>query len=243
MLRKLSILAILIAFLSSGAYANFGIKPDNGSIFDQTYQLNEKKKRLRNFKMSLTGTYFEANNNKVSLGGISVELFMGRHMSLNYNLNFGIAGNYKNHFYYHGPMGGSVGSLFLASAALTNIIDDELDAAFSAAFNTDFNLSKNVTSGLALAGLLMVIIPEGINYNIDIGKVVSLSPYINPLGLDYCADGEAFRKKINLTWEYGAKLNFYFKNRRFLTPKVGVKNYYSYGYKGLSFGLAYGFYF
>jgi hypothetical protein len=243
MIKRIFILLLISCTLGSVSTAQLGLKQNKSTFFDDKPVTNTKKKRKRNFKLALTGTYFEANNTPVSLGGLSMELFIGRYMSLNYNLNFGIANTYKNHFYYHGTMGGSVGSLFLASAAITNVIDDELDEAFSTAFNTDFNLGKNVTSSLALAGLLMIIIPEGFNVNFDIGKSISLSPYYNPLGLDYCPDKEAFRNQLNLTWEYGAKLNFYFKNRRYLTPKVGIKNFYAYGYKGLQFSLAYGFYF
>jgi len=43
-------------------------------------------------------------------------------------------------------------------------------------------------------------------------------------------------------WEFGSKLNFYFTNKRFLSPKVGIKNFYSSGRKGLELGLMYGFY-
>ena len=202
----------------------------------------KKNSRLRNFKMSMTGGYFEANDYSVGMGGFSLEFFVGKHMSLNYNFNLGITTNTKNHFYYHGPLGASTGTVFLIGAALNNAIDDGLDEAFSKAFGTDFNMSKKITKGLGVTGVILLLIPEGINYNIDIGKHLSISPYFNPLGFDYCTNNDPFGHNLNLTWEYGSKVNFYFTNKRFLSPKVGIKNFYSSGRKGIELGLMYGFY-
>ncbi|MCF8297240.1 MAG: hypothetical protein K9J13_06830 [Saprospiraceae bacterium] len=203
---------------------------------------HKNNNRLRNFKMSMTGGYFQVNDYSVGMGGVSMEFFVGRHMSLNYNFNLGVTANSGSHFYYHGPIGASTGSVLLIGAALNNAIDDGVDDAFSKAFGTDFNVSKNITGGLALTGIILLVIPEGFNYNIDIGKNISISPYINPLGFDFCASNIPFGHRLNLTWEYGSKVNFYFNNKRFLSPKVGIKNFYANGRKGLELGLMYGFY-
>jgi hypothetical protein len=241
---KRTILLFLIVFAAGSltVQAQTSLKPQG--LHQPDDSVTVKKKRLRNFKASLQGTYFEANNTPVGHGGLGFELFMGKYMSLNYSFEFGIASTErKNYFYYHGAAGGTVSSLFLLGAAFSSAIDDDLDEAFSQMLNTDFNLSSNVTSGLALAGIILLIIPEGINFNLNLGKALSVSPYINPLGLDYCGATESFGKKLNLTWGYGAKVNLYFKNKRFISPRVGIKNYYANSNKGLEFGLAYGFYF
>jgi hypothetical protein len=231
---------MVISLSTFASYSHLGTS--YMSDYENTNDVN-RKQRLRNFKASLTGGYFEANDYSFGMGGVSFELFVGRNMSLNYNFNLGITTNQNNYFYYHGPIGASAGTLFLTAALLNNAIDNSLDDALTVATGRSFNLSSKLTKGLGITGVILILIPEGINFNFDIGKHIAISPYINPAGIDFCANNDPLGQQLNLSWEYGGKLNLYFNNRRFLTPKVGIKNFYGSATKGISLGLMYGYYF
>lgn len=211
---------------------------------DFTSSVNtSKKKRLRNFKISLSAGYLDIKDYQFGMGGIGLEFFVGKHMSLNYNFSLGTSINSNNHFNFHGAAGASTGSLFITAALLNNAIDESLDNALSSATGKDVDMSKGLTRGLGITGVILILIPEGLSYHIDMGKHLSISPYVNPLGLDYMGSDKIIGQKLALSYEVGSAVNFYFKNKRYLSPKIGLRGFYGTPNNGYLIGLNYGFYF
>ena len=241
MIKHLLIGLMLVVFSTETIASNFFSLSDNARTM-RTVE-NMKGKRYRNFKISLTGGYFTTGDYNFGTGGLAVELFVGKHMSLNYTFDLGMTLNNRNHFYYHGAAGATAGSLFIGAAIVNSAVDEHLDEALATVLGRDVDLSSNLTAGLGITGVILLLIPEGISYNIDMGKHISLSPYINPLGIDYIASKDIFGQNLLLSVEYGVRAGIYFNNKRFISPEAGIKTFYGTGKSGLSLGFAYGYYF
>ncbi len=140
--------------------------------------------------------------NNSSLVKLELELFINKNLSVDYTLS----GNFsqKNTF-IHAPLG------FVAGLAL-----------LSETRETDFSSYDYLI-------LLLMIIPEGVNYYIPMNDNINLVSYINPLGYDYFADDYSISSSL------GAKLELLPLDNFSINPYAGLKLFYS--HNSASFGF------
>lgn len=129
----------------------------------------------------------------ISFGGTALEWHpKDGKLGLNYSLRFGHSEN--NNFIFQCPVS-AVTSIF----AIALLADDGWDASILA---------------------LLCLIPEGLSYDIPCGEDLWVSPYVNPLLVEFSSNGGA------LLGEVGARIKVPIRNRFFASADFSMQSSY-----------------
>ncbi|MBI5323953.1 MAG: hypothetical protein HZB41_01505 [Ignavibacteriae bacterium] len=154
------------------------------------------------FKISFGYMHSVVKFNNSNMLDLCFEIFINDNISVDYIL----AGNFsKDNTFIHTPLGLIGGLALLAETR-----------------ETDFSTYDYVI-------LLLILLPEGINYYIPMNEKINVVPYLNPLGYDYLKDD------YSITSSIGAKLEINLLKNISLNPFAGIKIFYS--HPDASFGL------
>lgn len=141
--------------------------------------------------------------------GVQMNLAIGYRFSLLYSLYFGL--NNNRQFYTHLYGGAALTYILLAASG----------------------------GGIGNAGVLTMLIPEGIAYHHPINDHVELSPYIKPFGLEYNTMSD---RQLRSSGQAGMQLVIKSKNERILfTPHGGARIIYRTQQIGTVVGFNLGF--
>lgn len=146
--------------------------------------------------------------------GIQLEASIGRHLYLNYHFALGTTS--QGGLYAHSTMGGAGGAALLFN-------------------NPDIK-------GIGYAAVILLFIPEGIGFEIPLGKKSELVPYLNPAQVDYRtlkAGGEEF----NFSGDAGCRYVFNMPKSHFFQIHLGAKLLYNNGEWGIEGGASVGKFF
>lgn len=171
---------------------------------------------IRNtFELSATAELAAYENNVNFTGyGLQFTYPLGDHFGLNYKLLFGH--NTERDFFLHSNMGSYVSVLFLTTSGTVN--------------------------NIGYVCVLLLIIPEGVSLHIPINKFFRLTPFINPLGVDFWHDKFTQIDYVKGSLDIGIKPTLVLFDKLSVAPSLGYKILYSKTHeKGIEFGISVGF--
>jgi hypothetical protein len=146
-------------------------------------------------------------------GGLTMQLFLTDNVSLNSNFQFG-----PN--YVHMPIG-------MALASLVFLSGDPSGCS---------NISCNDDDYWAV--LLIILFSEGVSFHLPVLNNVVVSPYINPMGVDYWYEPNRIDDSPFLfTFSAGTKLNLFAGENFNFAPYVEYKTIYGQGQPGFGAGV------
>ncbi len=152
--------------------------------------------------------------------GLGFQLYLSKHFSLNSHLLFG-------NNYIHAP-----GGIALMAISLTyGTFDGCLDGCSSFGGTDE-----------ALLILLALIFTEGVSFHLYPNDKLSLSPFINPLSLDYIHEANK-NESIFLSASAGLRVNFYLAEKIVASPYIEYKYMYTEKEEGFGFGFSIGYIF
>lgn len=195
-------------------------------VVQNTYgQLTENK-----FHLYGKASYGVMDSSNYINTGIALEFMINKRWGLNYNLEY----KYKTDGYSH--IHGSAGTLgapllFFLSFAIPKNENNN---------NPSDTTKSNFRPGLFIAGILTLIIPDGVSYHIPVKKNIDFSPYVNLLGVDY-----VFKKDYNdifYSLSFGGRATFMLSDKITLNTFVETRKVARIGW-GAGGGLGIGFVF
>ncbi len=188
---------------------------DNTGIAGIRSIKNTSTKNNIDIRLSAIFEYVYFSDKFMSSLGINAEIYLNSKFSFNYHVSIG--SSYKNAFYIHGPLGGGIGVVLLSS------LDNK---------NPDW---------INTIGVIALFIPEGISYHERISKIITLSPYFNPLGFEYSK--KTFGDEFMPSGEIGIKADFNITKKIFIIPHIGIKKLYDVRGYGCETGISVSYFF
>jgi hypothetical protein len=168
------------------------------------------------FTISYDKAFF--NEETVNIYGLNIELFVTENISLNYSVKYGAL---SNDYYFH-TTAGIIGGYDI----LANIIKNELH---------NYNEDDNSLDLLYTGSVILMILPEGINFNYPLSNYISLSTSFHPFGYDY------FKYRGSLSTAVGFRLIYNLSENMVLIPNAGCTLLYNYkDHLTYSLGIAFG---
>jgi len=167
-------------------------------------------------RLSLMANTIQVDNFHAYSINPTFELAVSDHFNLRYQLGFGIRGNKK--FYMHTPVSAPIGGLlFIAGLGSGG-------------------------SFISTLGILMLIVPEGVSYDISLSDNVELSPFIDLNSCEYYLTPEYNNLKWLLSGDAGVSCQLHLGDRFCFSAYTSLTMLES---KGLGFssgvGLGYKF--
>ncbi len=138
----------------------------------------------------LSATAAETNYNDFALKtsyGLDMQYFVDDNVSLNYSFRLGER-------YAHVP----------AAAPASAIM---LFIAFTTANNGDTEVENKLTGWGIISGIALALVPEGVSFHLRVNDHLAVSPYINPLGLEWIREEGVGGRDTWLGGSAGAKGN------------------------------------
>ncbi|OGU39434.1 MAG: hypothetical protein A2X61_08270 [Ignavibacteria bacterium GWB2_35_12] len=175
-----------------------------------SYSQSDNSEKHNDIKISFGYRQSLVMFNNAGQFNVCLEYFVSDNISLDYSL----AGNFSSYkTFIHAPLG-LVGGLSLLSESL----------------KSDYSTYDYLI-------LLLMMIPEGVNYYIPMNEKMNMVPYIHPLGYDYVIDDYSVTGSVGMKFEIEPFDNIS------LNPFAGIKIFYkhqsaTFGFDiGLLFGI------
>jgi hypothetical protein len=149
--------------------------------------------------------------------GIGFQYFVGKHISLNNRILFGVNPR-NNKVMVHYGLGG-----LLTQATLSG--------------NGGLFFTGNVVNELLALVLLPIIVPEGVQFHIGKGNF-QFSPYIYPASFQYNTFGD---QEVKALLELGVSTRFRTKDGLLIAPNLGWKMRYGDNLQAISVGVMIGY--
>lgn len=154
--------------------------------------------------------------------GVRAEWLVHERLGLNYNFEF-VKRNDKI-YQIHGSAGMLLGPPLIIFGLLTA--------------NNPFG--TNVSGWGTVAGILLLVCPEGVSYHIPIKYHWDLSPYANFLGADYMKNNNSDKHYLRYASSYGFKVNYWNEGGFTLTAFTETRKVAGMGWSfGGGFGIGY----
>jgi hypothetical protein len=162
--------------------------------------------QLTNRQFNLYGKYSYGFNSATTYNnyGLTGELIVHRHFGLNYNFDF--VDRSDDYRQIHTPMG-IVGGPLIIAAGLANLFDGD----------------STSSGGLALVGIVLFFLPEGVSFHQNIGYRWDISPYANILGIDFIKNRATDESWIKYACSFGIRGTYVLKNRITFSPFVETR--------------------
>jgi len=161
--------------------------------------------------------YYKGAYNFKRMYGVGFQYFVGKHVSFNNRILFGI--NEESKLMIHYGLGG-----VLTQAALSTR-------------GGIFLTSGNVFNTLVGLVLLPIVVPEGVQFHIGNDKF-QFSPYVYPASFEYNVFGD---QEVKALLEVGTNFRFIVKDGLLLTPNIGWKMRYGDQKQAFTVGILVGF--
>ncbi len=156
---------------------------------------------------------YENNTNFIGYG-VQMTFPIGERLGLNYKILFGH--NTERDFFMHSTMGSYVSVLLLTTNGNVN--------------------------NIAYLTILLCMIPEGVSFHIPLNPNFRLTPFINPLGIDYWHDKYSGIDYAKGSFDIGIKPTLVLFDKLTVAPSLGYKILYSKTHeKGIEFGISIGY--
>lgn len=121
--------------------------------------------------------------------GFQAEFFVNKYIGLNYNFDFIYRNdNFRQH---HTPLG-LIGGPILIGLGVTKMIDGD----------------STTRGGMAIVGLLVLVVPDGVSFHIPVNPSWDISPYANLVGIDFIKNRETNEKSIKYAMSFGSKFTY-----------------------------------
>ncbi len=126
----------------------------------------------------------------------TIDIAVSDHFNIRYSLGFGIRGNKK--FYMHSPVSAPVGMvLFVAGLGSSG-------------------------SFLSTLGILLLIAPEGVSYDIRLSDKVELSPFIDLNSCEYFLSGDSNTLNFLISGDAGLSSQLYISEKFYLSAHASA---------------------
>jgi len=170
-----------------------------------------------NIRFSFQSDYSSYNQSDLQFYGISWEIFIGRHFTLDYHYSIGNNQYGEKCYYFPGSM-----------------------AVMVMAYGEDILYDPYFFEDNAELFLLSLIIPEGISYHAYPRRWLELAPFIYPLSSNYNFSGYHISSII---LSFGFKVYFKPIPNLSISPIFGLQKKYSNGETSQNVGIAVGWLF
>lgn len=162
--------------------------------------------QLTNHQFNLYGKYsygFNSSSNYHNYG-LNGELIVHRNFGINYNFDF--VDRSDDFRQIHTPMG-IVGGPLVIAAGLSNVFDGD----------------STSSGGLALVGIVLFFLPEGVSFHQNIGYRWDISPYANLLGIDFIKNRATDESWIKYACSFGVRGTYVLKDRVTFSPFIETR--------------------
>lgn len=177
--------------------------------FEVSNSETDNSEKHKDKKISFGYRQSLVKHNNTGQLNICLEYFISERISLDYSL----ASNFSSdNLFIHAPLG-LVGGLGLLSESLKSY------------YNTyDYLI------------LLLILVPEGVNFYIPMNEKINLVPYIHPLGFDIVSEDNSVTSSVGMKLEFAPIANIS------LNPFAGIKIFYNHQFAtfGFDIGLLFG---
>jgi len=162
--------------------------------------------QLTNQLFNVYGKYSYGFNSSTTYNnfGLTGELIVHNNIGVNYN--FDLIQRSDNFRQIHTPMG-IVGGPLLIAAGLANVFDGD----------------STSRGGLALVGIVMFLLPDGVSFHQNIGYRWDISPYANVLGIDFIKDRTTGDSWIKYACSFGVRGTYVLKDRITFSPFIETR--------------------
>lgn len=147
------------------------------------------------FNLSLKYSIGSIDTATYSNYGFQAEIALSDHFGINYN--FDLIQRTDNVRQFHAPMGLLGGPILIA-------------AGFSNAFDGDTTSSGIVPIVL---GVLMLTMPDGVNFHLPLSPTVDMAIYANVLGIDFIKNRTTDESTIKYAASFGTKFTYVVRER------------------------------
>lgn len=139
--------------------------------------------------LSLKYSYGTVDTTRYNNIGFQAEFFVNDYIGLNYNFDFIYRDDAVRQ--HHVPMG-LIGGPFLIGVGIANMVDGD----------------STTKGGLAIVGLLVLALPDGISFHIPVNDFWDISPYANLVGIDFIKNRETNYKSVKYAMSTGVKFTY-----------------------------------
>jgi hypothetical protein len=155
--------------------------------------------------------------------GITTEIFVHKYIGINYNFDFTNRNDNIRHF--HTSMG-LLGGPILIGVGLTKMVDGD----------------STTHGGLAIVGLLLLALPDGVSFHLPVSYNMDVSAYANVIGLDFIKNRKTSEKWIKYACSFGVKTTYTVRDHLTLTGFVETRQAAKFGWSfGGGVGIGYVF--
>lgn len=184
------------------------------------------KGQLSTRQFNLYGKYSYGFNSSATYHTYSLtgELIVHNHFGLNYNFDF--IDRSDDFRQLHTPMG-IVGGPMVIAAGLGNIFDGD----------------STTSGGLALVGIVLFFLPEGVSFHQNIGYRWDISPYANVLGIDFIKNRSTDETWLKYACSFGVRGTYVLRDFVTFSPFIETRKTASvpWGFNGgLAIGVLFG---
>lgn len=196
-------------------------------IFLFIFSLNLAHSQLSEKPFHLEAKYLGGNVDTSIYNGGSIGFEWRFHEYFGVNYNFDLLYKSNNLRHFHTTMGVIGGPMLIA-------------AGFSNLFSAD---STDITGFGIIGGILLLVLPDGVNFHLPLGYKWDISAYANVLGVDFIKDRKSSEKWIKYACSFGAK-GVYSINEN-VTANIFIETRKTAGYRwgiggGAGLGIAFG---
>lgn len=160
--------------------------------------------------------------------GVRGEYLIHERLGLNYNFEFV---HRNDHIYQiHSSAGMLLGPPLIIFGLLSNNSNNQTSSTFG-------------LGGLGVvAGIILLVAPEGVSYHIPVGYRWDLSPYANFLGVDFMKNNNTDKWYLRYVGSYGFKATFWQEGGFTMTSFIETRKVAGMGWSyGGGIGLGYAF--
>ena len=191
------------------------------------FTLNFAHSQLSEKSFYIEGRYLTGNIDTTIYNGgsLGVEYRFNRYIGINYSFDLLYKNNQFRHI--HAPMGLIGGPILIIAGFLNGL-----------------SVNSTNSSGFGIgAGILLLALPDGVNFHIPIGYKWDLSVNVNVLGIDFVKDRNSNASWIKYACSFGTK-GIYSINENF-TASIFLETRKTAGYKwgiggGAGLGVSFG---
>ncbi len=172
----------------------------------------------------------------VTAVGMTFSYFFDPGLSINYRIAFGRSSD--NVTYVHVPSGIFIAGWLFEQAFKSDADEDEDCDDWGSDCECEDDASDAFLLGVA--GLAMALLPEGLALHLYPTKWLRLSPFINPLGVEFITGGEYEETQTSLSSSIGSTVTFLTETGMNLSANFGFRTLHATGDWGLHWGVGLG---
>ena len=146
--------------------------------------------------------------------GISIEGWIGDHLSLSYSLMYSQIGSDEYYFY---TGGGQAAGVYLIRKAIRE--------------------RSGLDIGVPL-GIIAFILPESYGFRVPLGNKSQIGIFLSPYGFEYIKNRATGEEDYNISYELAARYYLQTASWIYLVPQIGMKSIYGDDELSVSFGLS-----